>query len=114
MPSSDEILTALICAFSTENDEHYVMEPMTFSNCSHFVCKGCLKAPISESLILNCKICYKLRRKISPICMEEPNVANEMIEENLQLLLNEVEMNAQEQLNDIESKPLTIEIFILK
>jgi hypothetical protein len=103
MITNDEILKALICSFSAEDDVHYVMEPLTFSNCSHFVCKECLKTPLSENLVLNCKICFKSRNKISRINLDQTNIANDLIEENLQLLLHEVEINAQEQLQDIES-----------
>ena len=41
-----ETLTELVCALSTiEGEEHYVMEPLAYSNCSHLIFKSCLKTP---------------------------------------------------------------------
>ena len=49
---SEEVLKELQCAFS--NVKHFVIEPITLSNCGHAVCKNCLS---NETSSVKCKIC---------------------------------------------------------
>lgn len=39
----DENLDELICAISFENEKHFLVDPIAFPDCAHFVCKPCLK-----------------------------------------------------------------------
>ena len=50
---SEETLEELKCALSDE--EHFVIEPITLSNCGHSVCKKCIRN--NDSNEIKCRIC---------------------------------------------------------
>jgi hypothetical protein len=92
-------LMEFICAKS-EDDQHFVKDPITLINCGHSICKECL--PKQSNQTIKCQKCRTITDK-DLRNDKESFIAKNMINKCLSGLSNEMEKQMSENLDKVKS-----------